>query len=748
MRQRSKVAAFLAAALALASAGAFANPFTGLRSAFAPSADFTDGGVADIDGDGLDDVYAVGSDSPSDRPVAINSFVFAISDGNGGFGPPQAVNVADLPFLAHAADLDSDGDNDMIVVVSSGIRWYTNTSGTFTLGGSAAFSIDQITALCTGDFDGDGRTDIAGALAGFIGGAGYVTFLQSSPGVFDAGVSGGGTATRGAIAAVRNNVTGRDNLWLDNFGDLETYATDTNGEFTFIGTSPGWGGTELTVADFDNDGDADGLMADRVYSGDARLIFADANGFPTTSTLLDAGASSAASFTDLDGDVFPDVIAGDANELRLYRNNAGTLALEATFDHFGTTRPVAADLDGDLPTDLVHLQRETALPLIVATGPTLPPAPYSVATEPFEATMKSIAVADFTGDGRDDVAAYSLGIVRGGTFYDSLRVYGSDGLGGLSLLSDVSADTFSPPSVADIDGDSDLDLLNCTFVFDGAVFWNENTGGGTFAGATELYSYPDMDGFDLLVGDLDGDTLPDLVTTFLTIPARDGGRGKPLRSLRVSLNQGSGAFATGDSVPMVLGPYSLLHIGDVDGDSNADIVLREEDDVSAFLGDGTGTSFTRSLLFTVGPTTTNSVFAFADFDGDTDLDIVGSGDGNEAFTLYRNDGTGGFGTPEESPAPVRLQDMAHADVDLDGDSDLVTAGEQVIVYLNDGTGAFAPASPATLYAGNGAPHVAAGDLDNDGSPDIVVADNGASRIYPVISTAGVPSDAARWTLYE
>jgi hypothetical protein len=748
MQHRSCLTAILAATLAFASASANATPFEGLRSAFVPNADFSDGGVADLNGDGLDDIYAVGTDAPGIQPIAINSFVFALADGSGGYGPPQAVNIGDLPFAAHAADLDNDGDNDMIVAVSTGMRWYANNSGTFTLGGSATYSADQITSFCTGDFNGDGNTDIAGALAGFMGGAGFVTFKQTSPGTFAAGVGWGGPAMRGGIAAVRDNGHGRDNIWIDNSGDLDVYGSDSNGDFVFLGTETGWGGTRFTGGDFNNDGIQDVLVSDTFYGGVAKVVLGNAAGIPASSQTVDGGASTYATFTDIDGDDFPDVIAGSPAVLRLYRNDAGTLVLQDTLDHFSTVLALPANLDNALPLDIVHLQQETALPLLVAAGPTLPEAPYSVATERFEPGLDAIVVADFTGDGRDDVAAYSLTTRRGGIYYDSLRVYGSDGLGGLSLLSQVPADMFSPPSAADIDGDGDMDLLNCTFVLEGAVFWNENLGGGNFAGTTELFSYPDMDGFDLLVGDLNGDALPDLVTTFYTIPSRDGERGTTIRSMRVSLNQGNGTFTTGDTVEVALQPYALLHIGDVNGDGDADIVIREEDDISAFLGDGTGTAFTRSLLFTVDPLTTNTAFAFADFDGDSDLDIVSSGTGIEAFALYRNDGTGAFAAPESSPAPARLMDLVALDVDLDGDVDLVTAGEQVIVYLNDGTGEFAPSSPATLYAGNGSSQIAAGDLDNDGVTDIVVADNEASRVYPFINTSGLPSSAAGWTLYE
>ena len=110
----------------------------------------------------------------------------------------------------------------------------------------------------------------------------------------------------------------------------------------------------------------------------------------------------------------------------------------------------------------------------------------------------------------------------------------------------------------------------------------------------------------------------------------------------------------------------------------------------------------------------------ADLDGDCDDDAVIVTDG-AAPALWRRDGldfreVGSLGG--QTVAAV-----AAADVDRDGDLDLVTGGGgSLVLWRNDGAGTFS--TDAAALSANGrvsaVSALALGDLDNDGNPELVV----------------------------
>ena len=113
--------------------------------------------------------------------------------------------------------------------------------------------------------------------------------------------------------------------------------------------------------------------------------------------------------------------------------------------------------------------------------------------------------------------------------------------------------------------------------------------------------------------------------------------------------------------------------------------------------------------------------AAADLDGDGDIDLVGTSDGNRYFAWYENDGLGGFtrhaiDTTADGPA------LAAADIDGDGDVDIVAivGSYDIREYLNDGHGNFV-ASPVNYTGPSGPLDLMAADLDADGDMDLIVS---------------------------
>ena len=190
-------------------------------------------------------------------------------------------------------------------------------------------------------------------------------------------------------------------------------------------------------------------------------------------------------------------------------------------------------------------------------------------------------------------------------------------------------------------------------------------------------------------------------------------------------------YETVDETNFPIDPNGLAS-GDVDGDGDVDLVVAGERRHAVFLNDGAG-AFTRDNGQGFAGVRHPSL---ADVDGDGHLDLVValrlSGDSVPGFLL--GDGAGGFGPPqgleslEEPPANAAL-DVVTSDVDGDSDVDVLASaivsgvpGRSVAVYLNDGTGAFAPRTTYGLGLDTDTVWpvwLDTGDVDGDGDDDLV-----------------------------
>jgi hypothetical protein len=188
--------------------------------------------------------------------------------------------------------------------------------------------------------------------------------------------------------------------------------------------------------------------------------------------------------------------------------------------------------------------------------------------------------------------------------------------------------------------------------------------------------------------------------------------------------------------------YSDVLFFDADGDQDMDLVVAglaftspgTEYKTSLFLNDGNG-QFTEDMNASFAGVANGSVCA-ADIenDGDLDLFIAGgaSGQGKTA-NLYINDGSGSFSSSSQVFTPVDKAAAAFADVDLDGDADLIHTGETsggriAELYINDGSGNFSiVANMPFTGVGNGA--VLFDDFNNDGKPDLIITGEAAGGVF-------------------
>lgn len=220
-----------------------------------------------------------------------------------------------------------------------------------------------------------------------------------------------------------------------------------------------------------------------------------------------------------------------------------------------------------------------------------------------------------------------------------------------------------------------------------------------------------------VMADFNGDSVPDLAVTGT--------------ELSILLGDGEGGFISPQAIPLALVSFDLVS-GDFDSDGDIDLVVcdtgsfREGRTVSWYANDGEA-GFTLLGSFDAGNDAPADIAA-ADFDGDGLLDVAVAHDryieyASSAAVLL-NDGENGFESPITIQLDVGTQAIAAGDIDGDGDPDLVVAHltNKCTVIENEGA-AFLP-GPVINGIASGAPPclspaVVLAEVDNDGDLDLL-----------------------------
>lgn len=163
-----------------------------------------------------------------------------------------------------------------------------------------------------------------------------------------------------------------------------------------------------------------------------------------------------------------------------------------------------------------------------------------------------------------------------------------------------------------------------------------------------------------------------------------------------------------------------MALEDLDGDGDVDLAYAIGDFVGIRLNDGAGGLGAEQRIDAQNPATTTDVVA-ADLDNDADFDLVTAG----LVSVLTNDGAGHFTLAGVESTEARTG-VAAGDLNADGSVDLVTldrGGGQAWVQLNDGAGVLG--TPAAFPAGLAPNAIALADLDRDQDLDVLVASYGA-----------------------
>jgi hypothetical protein len=236
-------------------------------------------------------------------------------------------------------------------------------------------------------------------------------------------------------------------------------------------------------------------------------------------------------------------------------------------------------------------------------------------------------------------------------------------------------------------------------------------------------SHPGLTAGSIGLADTNGDGNVDIVVA----PNTDG-------VVRTLLGDGVGGFSMVVASPSLLGiPAPATAVLDVTADGRVDLVQGGGPSfgVQRMDGDGLGG-------FAPGIVVSGLGFQFAAMDVDRDgrPDLVGFGGG--MVTVVRGMTAGGFapavGVPSPVPLPIGVLKFATADVDRDGNLDLLAGGLGSVVLHGDGVGGFPRGSALSPQAF--AP-LALADFDGDGFPDLLAQDVlGVVRLFPSNGVGG------------
>lgn len=627
---------------------------------------------ADMDGDGDSDLIV----SQSWGLFGSELVWLENLDGTGTFGMPRELHTG-AGYDFDLEDVNGDGNPDVTIVSQMTrdrfLQQYVNTGNEFQ---SYSIPSDPNTEhVRVGDLTGDGRRDLV------------ITTWQWS-------------SNEGAI------------LLYENLGDGTEYASP-------IQISTLEGRSDLELIDLDSDGDLD-VIVDGAWYENSNSSFEKRNSIALPEHFVD---------WDQDADVDALTIVND-KLVWLENDGKGNFGSNVELGDVGIWESLysglyTGDLDSDGQLDVVTLSWCRSCDNSLRWFPVVD-GKLGVSREIGESSFQDpthLIPADIDGDGDTDF--FSTGTVDG--WPDSLVwAENADGKGTFGEPSLIGYQLFAP-LVVDINNDGLPDIA------DGDRWFLNN--GGQFVERDPSEEVPGNG--PIFWADMDGDGDQDLL---ITSADRSTSR---WRLQLVWYENTEGQFSTETRYVIAEKriyswssntPFEILRsvsVADLDNDSAPDVLIHDGEKLVWYENLQASEEFGPEKHIADG----SFVFEVIDFDSDGDSDIL-TKNGNE-LGWYENTGAGVFGSvltsiPIEAGKRIAEVSPVVNDLDGDGDYDVMLAldgttfqnpGSRLVWYENlDGLGTFGTASEiATTEWGISSLDVA--DVDDDGDLDIYAANS-------------------------
>jgi len=514
---------------------------------------------------------------------------------------------------------------------SAGTRSATTTTLAVSSGGSAATSASAGSVVTLKASVKAGSTAVT---------VGQITFCDASASyctdihiLGTAQLTSAGTATLKFRPAIGTHsykaVFAGTNTYAGSFSSATpltvTGATGALATATTIAESGSWGNYALTATVTESGGTASptGSVSFRDTSHGNSILDTASLGsavaglaWPSPLDLsLPTNSPQAEAVGDFNGDGIADLAlsSGGPNQpLVIFLGNANgtfTVAPTLTLPYYAYDfRPIAvADFNGDGVQDIAALDGDSnTVTILLGNGDgTFTPTTTSPAVG---SNPNKLAVGDFNGDGIPDLAVTT-------SSSSSLNILLGNGDGTFAATSNSPVVGDNPYSIVagDFNGDGNLDLA-VTDTFDDTVSVLLGNGDGTFASATTFAC--GINNSPLAVADFNSDGKLDLAVGI-------SGNSDTSDSVAIFVGNGDGTFTSPTPLPAATSnSISSIHVGDFNADGIPDVVVTDSRGTfTVFLGNTSG-SFTATTQTLGADATSGLSSAVGDLNGDGRTDLV------------------------------------------------------------------------------------------------------------------------------